>query len=220
MQTPLFNQYPGCESIHNQSKNPVRYTLSTYILFFFTFSFIGWIWEVVLHFFVDGSFVNRGVLFGPWLPIYGSGGILMILLLRHFHKKPVLTFCLSTLLCSVVEYGTSLVLEFTKGIRWWDYSGYLCNVSGRICLEGAIMFGLGGCIFIYILAPMIAEFYQKIPMRVQVSICVICLLVFSLDVGNSVIRPNLGEGLQAYQNISQLKEQISMPKWPRDIKLK
>lgn len=49
-----------------------RYSLQTLILLFFTFSFIGWVWEVSLHLFGSGVFVNRGVLHGPWLPIYGT----------------------------------------------------------------------------------------------------------------------------------------------------
>ena len=50
-------------------------------LFFFTFSFAGWLWEVLLHVFTDHAVVNRGVLYGPWLPIYGFGGVLIVLLL-------------------------------------------------------------------------------------------------------------------------------------------
>ncbi len=55
-----------------QSMN--HYSFSSYILFFFTFSFAGWLWEVFLHVYLDHALVNRGVLYGPWLPIYGFGG--------------------------------------------------------------------------------------------------------------------------------------------------
>ena len=63
-------------------------TWSSLVLIFFTFSVIGWLWEVSLHLFGDGVFVNRGFFHGPWLPIYGTGGILVIVLLKRFAKKP------------------------------------------------------------------------------------------------------------------------------------
>lgn len=43
-----------------------------YVLLFFLVSFFGWGWEVVLYLVREGRFVNRGILSGPWLPIYGD----------------------------------------------------------------------------------------------------------------------------------------------------
>ena len=85
-----------------------------------------------------------------WLPIYGSGGILVYLLLKRFKHKPILIFILSLLICTSMEYLISYFLEITKGLRWWDYSTYLINLNGRVCLEGAIIFGIAGCIVMYI----------------------------------------------------------------------
>lgn len=68
------------------------YSLRSLILIFFTFSFVGWLWEVSLHLFGDGVFVNRGFFHGPWLPIYGTGGILVVVLLKRFVHKPLVTF--------------------------------------------------------------------------------------------------------------------------------
>ncbi|MDQ9827112.1 putative ABC transporter permease, partial [Acinetobacter sp. 163] len=68
------------------------YSVYSLILLFFTFSFMGWVWEVLLHVYEDGMFVNRGVMHGPWLPIYGCGGVLVIVLLRKFADRTALTF--------------------------------------------------------------------------------------------------------------------------------
>lgn len=174
-----------------------RYGISSVILLFFTFSFIGWIWEVSLHIFNDGDFVNRGVLHGPWLPIYGTGGVLLLLVLRKFREKPLLTFFLAMLVCGIVEYGTAWFLESTKNLKWWDYSGYFLNLKGRICLEGLIVFGLGGCAFIYVLAPLLDQFYKKIPRRVKIIICSVLLVLFCFDAVYSLISPNTGKGINA-----------------------
>ncbi|MGN1051327.1 MAG: DUF975 family protein, partial [Acutalibacteraceae bacterium] len=148
-----------------------NYSISSYILMFFIFSFLGWVWEVVLFLFTNGRFINRGVLFGPWLPIYGSGGVLVLILLRRFADRKWLTFLLSLSVCTVVEYFTSWLLEYIYGARWWDYSDYLININGRVCLEGALIFGLGGCVFIYILAPFLDTFITKIKKPLLVTIC-------------------------------------------------
>ena len=130
-----------------------RYKITDYILFFFVFSFIGWIWEVCLVLVQTGKLVNRGVLFGPWLPIYGSGGVLILLLLRKVFKKPVITFFSMTVLCTIIEYFTSWYLEVTRGVRWWDYSNYLVNINGRVCLGTIVPFGLLGLFIMYVLNP-------------------------------------------------------------------
>lgn len=174
------------------------YTLPVYILLFFSFSILGWLWEVGIHLVEDGQFVNRGVLLGPWLPIYGSGGVLIIFLLRKMGKWPIATFLSSMALCSVVEYFTSWMLEMTKGAKWWDYSGYLFNLNGRMCLEGALVFGLGGCLFIYILAPSLDRLYQKLSSQIQWILCVCLLTVFLCDMAYSYYHPNMGEGITDY----------------------
>ena len=70
------------------------------VMIFFTMSLTGWLWEVCLHLISDGSFVNRGFLHGPWLPIYGSGSILILTLLHKLRKKPLLEFLAIILLFS------------------------------------------------------------------------------------------------------------------------
>ena len=115
-----------------------------YVLLFFGLAFIGWLWEVGLYLATEHAFINRGVYRGPYLPIYGAGGLALCLLLRPLRRKPVRVFLLSMALCSGLEYFTSWFLERLWGIRWWDYSGHAWNLNGRICLLGAVVFGLGG----------------------------------------------------------------------------
>ena len=63
------------------------YSLTSLILFFFSASTVGWLWEVFLHIFMDGALINRGTTWGPWLPIYGVGGVMTLVLLRKFADK-------------------------------------------------------------------------------------------------------------------------------------
>ena len=170
------------------------YGVLNYILFFFTFSLVDYLWEVGLHLVQYGELVNRGTMFGPWLPIYGSGGVLVLLLLRKCFHNPVLTFFMSMLLCSVIEYGASWYLEFTTGLRWWDYSTYFLNLNGRICLEGALIFGMGCCAAVYFIAPNLGRLYDKIPRTPKLAVCVVLVVLFSADFFWSKEHPNVVPG--------------------------
>ena len=182
------------------SLNPLRdYTIWSLILMFFIFSGIGWIWEVSLHLITDGVFVNRGALHGPWLPIYGSGGILILVLLKRFRNKPMLNFFLILLVCGILEYTTSYVMEMNTGLKWWDYSGYFLNLNGRICAEGLSVFGIGGMAFVYILAPVFDNLIEKIKPIIAKILCIVLLIVFSFDAVYSHFYPNTGEGITDYQ---------------------
>ncbi len=119
------------------------YSLYNLILLFFLFSIVGWLWEVLLHILTEGTFVNRGVLFGPWLPIYGSGCNLILLITKKYLERPFVTFSLTIVTCAIVEYSTSWYLETFKNAKWWDYSDLPLNLHGRICLEGLLVFGIG-----------------------------------------------------------------------------
>ena len=175
-----------------------NYTVTSLILMFFVFSLIGWCWEVSLHLFNDGVFVNRGFFHGPWLPIYGSGGVLILVLLRRFADRPALMFVLTVILCGVVEYSVATFLWETQHTYWWNYSGYFLNIQGRVCAEGLLVFGVGGLAFVYVLAPLFDEIFKRIPKRAAVSVCCILLVVFGADTVYSLISPNTGEGITDY----------------------
>lgn len=192
------------------SLNYLRYySVWSVILMFFTLSFVGWVWEVSLHLITDGTFVNRGVLHGPWLPIYGCGGVMILLLLNAFRKKPMLEFLLAIVLCGCVEYFTSLYLEIVHdGTRWWDYTGYFLNLHGRICAEGLLVFGVGGMAIVYVLAPFLDELFRKIPMKIMIIAAVILTGIFAADQVYSAEHPNEGKGITDYAGNSVYEEGV------------
>ncbi len=189
-----------------------KYSIFSLTMFFFTFSFIGWLWEVTIHIVEDGAFINRGTMFGPWLPIYGTGGILIIILLGKFVEKPWLTFILAVGVCGLLEYFTATLLWELVGVKWWDYSGYFFNIHGKVCAEGLIIFGIGGMAGIYILAPFLNNLYSRIAKERKIAICCILLILFSVDLVYSYFNPNMGEGITAdirfgFTNVGSIKEQ-------------
>ncbi len=174
------------------------YTVWSLILMFFAFSLVGWLWEVSLHIITDGVFVNRGTMHGPWLPIYGFGAIYILIFLNRFRKNVFVEFIGAVILSGFVEYMTSWYLEITKGMRWWDYTGYFLNLNGRICGEGLLVFGLGGIAVVYVIAPLLDRQISKIKSRQLIAACVILLALYNVDGVYSKIHPNAGKGITDY----------------------
>lgn len=173
-----------------------NYTVTSILVCFFFMCFVGWIWEVSLSMISYGRFVNRGVLHGPWIPIYGFGCILILLLLKRFRMRPKVEFSMAVLLCGCIEYFTGFFLELThNGQKWWDYTGYFLNLHGRICAEGLLVFGVGGMAFVYVIAPLIDNWVKEHLNKRLSTACLVLLLLFGADVVYSHFEPNVGEGV-------------------------
>ncbi len=191
-----------------------RYSVWSLVLLFFIFSFIGWCWEVSLHLVLDGVFVNRGALHGPWLPIYGSGGVLLLTLLNRVRSSPVKEFFCIIFVCGMVEYWTSYYLEVVyDGMKWWDYSGYFLNLNGRICAEGLLVFGIGGMVFVYIAAPLLDNRIRVIRKQVLVWSCLLLLGMYAADTVYSAGHPNEGEGITDYEVQSRFPDLHESAVW-------
>lgn len=188
-----------------------RYSPISMVLMFFIFCIAGWFWEVSLHFVTDGTFVNRGMLHGPWIPIYGAGSLLILTLLYRLRKKPLLEFTSIVLLAGSVEYLTSYCIEYLyNGKKWWDYQGYFLNLNGRICAEGLLMFGVGGMILVYLVAPMLDNYLRKIKKHIGFSVCIVLLSLFITDQIYSFVHPNIGHGITDYTSKFNIKNDISV----------
>ncbi|MBP0966059.1 MAG: putative ABC transporter permease [Oscillospiraceae bacterium] len=140
--------------------------VSEYVLFFWAYAVIGWIYEVFLETCVyRWGFSNRGVLFGPWLPVYGFGAVVFLLLWyrlirgktlkRKLLMIPVI-FLLTMVTATLIELITSYLCEWVLGSwPWQTYADYAVNFQARIALSPSIRFGIGGVVFLYVIQPLL-----------------------------------------------------------------
>lgn len=133
-----------------------------WFLIFMTYSFGGWLTEVIISIFSHRKFINRGFLVGPFCPIYGTGAILLALILNA-NDSIVAIFCVSVIGAGVLEYTTSFLMEKLFRVRWWDYSDQPMNLNGRVCLGALLSFGIIGVFAIKLLNPMFLTLYGAIP---------------------------------------------------------
>lgn len=151
-----------------------------YFLLFITYSFIGWIIEIIDRFKVNKKIVNRGFLIGPYIPIYGSCAIVMVLLL-HSVKSPTILFLSCILIASIGEYLTSYIMEKVFHARWWDYSDYKFNLNGRICLINCLGFGVLGFILIKYLNNFFYNIYSNFNIITINILFYILITIFIID---------------------------------------
>lgn len=160
------------------------------LLLFFTLSAAGWLWEVLFTGLSTGRLVNRGFFYGPWLPVYGVGGLLMLLLLGRLRQGwPLFPLC--ALLGGGVEYGVSVLLETLFRAKWWDYSGWAGNLDGRVCLASAAAFGLVGWLLVRRVGPHLYGILSAMPARPRTALCRTLCVLFALDIVISMAVPNL-----------------------------
>ena len=184
-----------------------HYSVWSLIVIYLGLAIFGWLWEVAMHLITYGTFVNRGALHGPWLPIYGLGSVLILTFLNRLRSHPVIEFCAAIVLCGFLEYMTSVFMEFTTGgKKWWDYSGYFLNLNGRICAEGLLAFGIGGIAVVYILAPLIDNIINRINSKILRPVCIAVAAVFLADFVYSQFYPNTGHGITDIEAQIQIRD--------------
>lgn len=173
-------------------------------LWFLFYSFLGWVYETILVSVQERRFVNRGFLNGPLCPIYGVGAVLASLLLDGLSGRPVVLFLASALGASVLEYATSWAMERLFHARWWDYTDFRFNLNGRICLLGAVVFGLGGVVIVRVIQPQVEYWTGLIPLPVVHWLSVVCLLLLIIDLTVTVAGVvHLDDNLAAFTDIVQ-----------------
>ncbi len=154
------------------------------ILLFFIYGFAGWCMEVVLKYIQYHRFINRGFLTGPLCPIYGCGASLITIAIGNLasvESGPVMTFALSFLICGLVEYLTSLILEKIFHARWWDYSQKPMNLHGRVWIGNLLLFGVAGVAIIHILNPLLYSLFDLVPQGTGAVIAGVLLAILAAD---------------------------------------
>ena len=162
------------------------------IFFFFTGSICGYVWEVLIFLVKEGTFRNRGFLYGPWLPVYGIGAVLFSVVLsprellpdssgKYKKNHPVTVFFLSALLGSGLELVIGWFLDLFWNLRYWDYSGYFLDFRGYICLVSALGFGIAGVLWVCIFSKILQKWWYHISLDFRKKWNMFWVFIFVTD---------------------------------------
>lgn len=156
------------------SRQGMKAALRQWFLCFFLCSVLGWVYEVFLEVVVyRWGFTNRGVLFGPYCPVYGVGALAFLLCLGRLMERreprwllrirPLLIFLGCMAVATAIELATSYLLQALTGSwPWQTYADYRFHFQARIALSPSIRFGLGGMLFLYGLLPLIRRLSDRL----------------------------------------------------------
>lgn len=159
----------------------VQNNIFNIIEIFFVASIIGWIYEMIFYKVTENILENRGFLYGPYVPVYGFGAILIVLLLKRFKKNPLILFVGMALVTGILELivGEFMVAVWHK--RWWDYTGLFLNIDGQVCLRSVLSFAIGGLGLIYLIEPYINKFNERASSKSKKILCIAIIITMVID---------------------------------------
>ncbi|MFA6327289.1 MAG: putative ABC transporter permease [Bacilli bacterium] len=157
------------------------YNILFCFLIFMIYSFIGWFLEVIAVLAVKKRLMNRGFLLGPYCPIYGFGGLILLLVLDGFKNDPINLFVIFAVYASILEYLVSYLMERFFKARWWDYSHIKFNLNGRICLSNALLFGFLGLLIVFFFNPFLLNVLRSIDQSIIIVSSSILFVILIID---------------------------------------
>lgn len=180
-----FNKREGLEHVMYQ------YTITQWIIFFFLYCFIGWIWESC---YVSANtslknkkwkWVNRGFLNGPFLPIYGTAAVTILVATMPFRDNIIYIFLFGALSVTLLELVTGIVTEKLFHVKYWDYSNFPLNYKGYICLFASLFWGVLSILLVRVIHTPIERLVLYCPKNGSEIVSIVAVTVFVFDFGIS-----------------------------------
>ena len=164
-----------------------EYTLSQWLLFFYIYCFFGWVWESTYVSVCQRKLVNRGFLKGPWLPIYGSGAICILVVTIPVRGNIPAMCIVGMVSAAVLEYVTGYVMERLFRARYWDYTGKFLNINGYICLASVLCWGVMTILVVDVIHVRIEQMVMMLSTQMTDLIVLIATPLFTIDFVTSFI---------------------------------
>ncbi len=158
-----------------------QYSIIEWLFFFYFYCFFGWIFESTYVSLKSRKFVNRGFMRGPFLPIYGSGAIMMLVVSMPFQDNIFLTYIAGCIGATALELVTGELMEALFKVRYWDYSNQKFNYKGHICLSSTVAWGFLTILMTEFLHRGVERIIFIIPSAVVVLVTVAASLYIVVD---------------------------------------
>ena len=157
------------------------YAVEDWLLLFYIYCVFGWCFESTYVSVRTGHLVNRGFMRAPFLPLYGSGAILLLIIGRIFADSLLLTYIFGCICATLLEFFTGMAMERMFKIKYWDYSRQPFNIQGHVCLMSSLFWGVLGIFLTRVLHAPIEAFVLEIPGPVKVILVLVITSVLSWD---------------------------------------
>lgn len=157
------------------------YTIIQWLFFFYFYCFGGWCVESAYVSIRSGKLTNRGFMRGPFLPLYGSGGLMMLVVSMPFQDNVALVYAAGCVGATILEYVTGVVMEALFKVRYWDYSGKKLNYKGHICLSSSLFWGVLTILMTEIIHVPVEKLMYAIPGKVLSVVTILLTMAIVAD---------------------------------------
>lgn len=158
-----------------------NYLPMQWLFLFYFYSFLGWIWESLYVSVLEKRLVNRGFMRGPFLPLYGCGGIMMLVVSKPFYENVILVYVAGCFGATLLELLTGIIMESLFKVRYWDYSHKNFNFHGYTCLESTLFWGVCTVVFTHFLQLPVEKVLLAIPYRIMTIVTLVLTVYISCD---------------------------------------
>lgn len=155
------------------------------MLLFWSYCFLGWVWESLLVSCEQRKWVNRGFLYGPWIPIYGFGALIILFSTEPFRSSALLVFFSGMTSSTALEYLTGRAMEKIFQMRYWDYSKCRFNLDGYICLRASLTWGIFSVVIVDMVEPPLARMITAASPALSCTLNAVLTLFFAADLVKS-----------------------------------
>ena len=192
-----------------------EYNPAQWLTFFYIYCFLGWCYESTYCSIRDKKLTNRGFLHGPFLPIYGSGAIALLLLTNPVKDNIILTFIVAMIGASILELVTGMVMEEIFKVRYWDYSESRLNIKGYISLVPSLLWGIMGILLMNLIHSPIERLVFRLEHKafyIVVLIITICMAVdFAISFRTAIDLRNILISMeQAKVELSKIQKRMDL----------
>lgn len=191
------------------------YNWMQWLFLFFFYSFFGWCFESTYVSLKERKFVNRGFIRGPFLPLYGTGALMMLIVSMPFQDSLVLTYLAGCVGATVLEYVTGVAMESLFKVRYWDYSNQKFNFQGQICLSSTLAWGGLTILMTHVVHRPVEALMEALPYSVLEAVTMLTLVYFTADFAISFkaaldLRDVLVKMEQARQELERVQRRLDV----------
>ena len=159
-----------------------NFHIEHWVFMFFIYVMIGWVYESTVESLYHRKFINRGSLKGPYIPIYGVGACVILLVALPFKDNGFLVFLSGLVCCTILEYFTGWLMETLFNKQFWDYSMLKLTYKNRISLLSSLVWGVMSLLMVYVIFPFMNWLCFAVPYPVIVAFDCLMMTVMSIDI--------------------------------------
>ena len=169
-----------------------EFTFHNIIWYMILFSILGLLIETIYGYVSTGVLESRkGLILGPFCPVYGIGAAFFIVLLSEYKESKVKLFIMGAIAGTIFEYICSYILQVIYGSMFWDYSYTTYQINGRVSLTYTVFWGILAVLLIKYIKPQFDKVIEKIPSKLWDKIITAFLI---LDIALTIL------GVTVYMN--------------------